>query len=63
MSDDVYCYPGTQVLRNLYGLTDSDELERIERRLVADRFAEGTPDGSFDLAHLRAIHHHLFQAA
>lgn len=61
MSDDVYCYPGTQVLRNLHGLTDPDELDKIERRLVTNRFAEGVPTGDFDLAHLRAIHRHLFQ--
>jgi cell filamentation protein len=61
VSGDVYCYPGTRVLRNRYGLTDPDELDRIERQLVADRFAEGAPAGSFDLAHLRAIHCHLFQ--
>jgi cell filamentation protein len=29
--------------------------------LVGGRIAEGVPDGSFDLAHLRAIHRHLFQ--
>ena len=61
MSDDVYCYPGTHILRNRYGLTDADELDKIERRLVADRFAEGAPTGKFDLTHLRAIHRHLFQ--
>ncbi|UVO53401.1 Fic family protein [Sphingomonas sp. SUN039] len=61
MSDDVYCYPGTHILRNLHDLTDADELDRVERRLVADRFAEGAPTGNFDLPHLRAIHRHLFQ--
>ncbi len=29
--------------------------------MVGDRIAEGVPKGSFDLAHLRAIHRHLFQ--
>lgn len=61
MSDDVYCYPGSSVLRNRFGLTDADELDKVERRLVADRFAEGVPTGDFDLTHLRAIHRHLFQ--
>ena len=28
---------------------------------MADRIAEGAPIGAFDLAHLRAIHRHLFQ--
>ncbi len=63
MSRDVdpYVYPGTHVLRNRLGITDARKLDRIERRLVGDRIAEGVPLGSFDLAHLRAIHRHLFQ--
>jgi cell filamentation protein len=61
VSDDIYCYPGTQILRNLHGLRDADALDRAERRLVADRFAEGAPSGDFDLSHLGAIHRHLFQ--
>lgn len=63
MSRDVdpYAYPGTHVLRNRLGIADARKLDRIERRLVGDRIAEGVPLGSFDLAHLRAIHRHLFQ--
>lgn len=49
------------VLRNRLGLTEPDQLDRAERRLVAQRIAEGAPAGDFDLAHLRAIHKHLFQ--
>jgi cell filamentation protein len=59
--DDPYVIPGTNVLRNRLGITDARKLDRTERRLVGDRIAEGVPDGSFDLAHLRAIHRHLFQ--
>jgi cell filamentation protein len=63
VNDDVdpYLIPGTKVLRNRLGILDARRLDRIERRLVADRIAEGPPVGAFDLAHLRAIHHHLFQ--
>jgi cell filamentation protein len=60
-SDDPYIYPGTKTLRNLIGIVDSNKLDTIERRLVTDRTSEGTPAGSFDLAHLCAIHRHLFQ--
>ncbi len=60
-ADDPYCYPGSSVLRNRLGLTNPDQLNRVERRLVAQRIAEGAPTGAFDLAHLRAIHRHLFQ--
>ena len=63
MNDDVdpYLIPGTKVLRNRLGISDAQRLDRIERRIVADRIAEGAPVGAFDLAHLRAIHRHLFQ--
>jgi len=59
--DDPYVYPGAPVLRNRLGLTDPDQLDKVERRLVAQRIAEGAPTRGFDLAHLRAIHRHLFQ--
>jgi cell filamentation protein len=59
--DDPYVYPGTQILRNRLDLRDQDNLHRIERRLVVQRMSEGVPSGGFDLAHLRAIHRHLFQ--
>jgi cell filamentation protein len=58
---DPYVYPDTNVLRNRLGITDARKLDRVERRLVGDRIAEGVPSGSFDLTHLRAIHRHLFQ--
>ncbi len=59
--DDPYTYPGSTVLRNKLDLTDAAQLDRLERRLVTQRAAEGIPPGGFDLAHLRAIHRHLFQ--
>jgi len=37
------------------------QLDRLERRLVTQRAAEGVPAGGFDLAQLRAIHRHLFR--
>lgn len=61
MSDDPYVYPGTIVLKNKLGLTDPDELDSFERQAVSRRFKQGAPKGKFDLAHLRAIHRHLFQ--
>jgi cell filamentation protein len=59
--DDPYLYAGSTVLRNRLGITDADRFDRIERRLVVERAAEGIPGGQFDLAHLQAIHRHLFQ--
>jgi cell filamentation protein len=43
------------------GLQDMRELEQAERQMSAQRASEGLPTGRFDLAHLRAIHRHLFQ--
>lgn len=62
MSDPIYCYPPDHlVLRNKLNLRDAGQLDFFERELVAQRTAEGIPSGKFDLAHLRAIHRHLFQ--
>ena len=60
-AEDPYVYPGTTVLRNRLGTTDPDYLDKQERALVVLRSRRGVPRGSFDLAHLRAIHRHLFQ--
>ena len=61
MSDDPYTDPHCSVLRNKLGITDAALLEASERRLVTQRAIEGVPGGDFDLAHLCAIHRHLFQ--
>lgn len=62
MSDREYCYPPDYtVLKNKLGLRDAGELEHFEREFVMQRIAQGTPSGNFDLAHLKAIHRHLFQ--
>lgn len=59
--DDPYIDPKTGVLTNKLGLRDASVLDRHERRLVTYRIAQGVPTGQFDLAHLKAIHRHLFQ--
>lgn len=59
--EDPYVYPDTITLRNRLGLIDPSDLDRIERLYVADRTTQPIPRGAFDLAHLRAIHRHLFQ--
>lgn len=62
MSDRDYCYPPDfTVLRNRLGLRDARTLDAAERQLVAQRLLEAVPAGDFDLAHLKAIHRHLFQ--
>jgi cell filamentation protein len=61
MSDDPYLYPATTILRNRLGIRNAEQLEAFERLMAMQRAAEGIPTGDFDLAHLQAIHGHLFQ--
>ena len=63
-ADDVYCIPGTAVLKNKAGITNQDLLDEYEADFTAVRILElaHTPiDGSFDLTHLCKIHEYLFQ--
>ncbi|MHA3914257.1 Fic/DOC family protein [Halovulum sp. GXIMD14793] len=62
MSDEVYCYPPDfNVLKNKLSLREADELDYFEREFVYARAMQEMPTGDFDLAHLCAIHRHLFQ--
>jgi len=63
-ADDVYCIPGTAVLKNKAGMTAQDLLDEYEGDFTAIRLLELTQnpvEGSFDLDHLCKIHAHLFQ--
>ena len=63
-ADDVYCIPGTAVLKNKAGITDQDLLDEYEGDFTAIRLLEHTQNpiqGSFDLAHLCKIDSYLFQ--
>ena len=63
-ADDVYCIPGTAVLKNKAGITDQDQLDEYEGDFTAIRLLELTQnpvEGSFDLTHLCKIHQYLFQ--
>lgn len=61
MADDPYVYPGTHILRNKLNIRDADTLDLAKRRFATIRTPQGVPQGNFDLRHLKAIHHHLFQ--
>lgn len=62
MSDRVYCYPPDfRVLRNRFDIRTQADLDATEREFVTQRLREPVPTGGFDLAHLQAIHRHLFQ--
>ncbi|MGA8027776.1 MAG: Fic family protein [Bryobacteraceae bacterium] len=61
--NDHYIDPESGVLKNRLGITDEALLETTEADFVAERSRElfETPlKGRFDLAHLEAIHRHLF---
>lgn len=64
LSSDPYVYPGTTVLCNARGIRDADELRRVEGCLTslrAARLATERLPGRYDLAHLQAFHHALFE--
>lgn len=61
---DDYFIPETHTLKNLLGVVDPGDLRVNEEDLVASRMLElqASPiPGKFDLAHMQAVHRHLFQ--
>lgn len=61
MADDPYVYPGTETLRNRYGVRD--QLARLEAQATYARLAELAEQplpGTYDLAHLQAFHRRIF---
>lgn len=61
---EAYIYPGTPVLVNKAGIKDQDKLNSFEREVTALRLAELRQKPvapTFDLAHMQAIHRHVFQ--
>lgn len=58
--------PGTTVLANKLGITNTDELAEVEYQLASERQREIDTaavhiERTYDQQHLLAIHHHLFQ--
>jgi cell filamentation protein len=63
-SSDPYTYPGTDILRNIPDIRDPQRLAAFEANATAARLVEldAAPlKGKFDVAHVRAIHRHIFQ--
>src|SRR3954469_5473241 len=60
-----YTYPGSDVVKNKFGIKDHAELEQLEAPFLAARWTElqdgRGPPGTFDAEHLKALHRHLFQ--
>ncbi|PJR10237.1 Fic/DOC family protein [Sinorhizobium meliloti] len=64
MAQDPYCYPGTSVLINKFGVRDQEELSLREQVTTnkALRGLERNPvKGNFDRDHLMEIHRRIFQ--
>ena len=62
--DELYCYPGGDVLKNKLNITDDELLHDVERKLTAIRIDEllrRRVRSSFDFEHLKAIHFFIFQ--
>lgn len=62
--DNVYCYPGTDVLKNKLNIHDRDELSVTERDITALRMLQLEKDpihGQFDFEHLKSIHYFIFR--
>ena len=59
---DPYCFPGTNVLRNLRGILDRSELERFESLAasLAGQALYRNPPLIMDLNYLKSIHRTLF---
>jgi cell filamentation protein len=56
---DPYLDPASGILRNRLGITDAEELARVEAALSASRIVDlerRRLPGRYDLAHLRAFH-------
>ncbi len=64
MSDLLYCYPDSDVLRNKLSIVNREKLHEVERRLTAIRINDlirKPHRGRFDLDHLCNIHFYIFQ--
>src|SRR5260370_8693781 len=63
-SSDLYLYPGTDVLKNIPGIRNAEDLITFETLNSGARMYElrlQPPAGNFDAGHLKAIHKYIFQ--
>lgn len=64
MLDELYCYSGSNVLKNKMGIRDLGRLHEMERKLTMLRILElldKPVKGAFDLKHLQVVHAYIFQ--
>lgn len=62
---DSYCYPDSDVLINLLGIKDAQQLSEAETEFTTERYLTYESNCSsptdFSIEHLQHLHHHLFQ--
>ncbi len=63
LDEQLYKYPGTDVLRNKLDIRDTAALEYAERMLVRDRMAQGCPSGNFGLNTIKSPAHRGYNCA
>lgn len=64
MSDRIYYYPNSDVLRNKLHITELDKLHEAEKKLTMLRISsliDRPIKGAFDFLHLQEIHKYIFQ--
>lgn len=59
--EDPYTYPGTNTLRNRFGIKNSARLAKVEAAFTNQRMSEPLPDIALTSAGYKALHKHLFQ--
>lgn len=64
VKNSIYCYKGTDVLKNKLNIQDVNTLLNIERKLVLAKLYELRQNksiGNFDIEHFKFIHRFLFE--
>lgn len=59
--EDPYTYPGTNTLRNRFGIKNAARLAKVEAVFTNQRMSEPLPDIALTSAGYKALHKHLFQ--
>jgi cell filamentation protein len=64
VTESKYVYPGTDVLINVPGIRDAEQLKRFEAIVTKERLAQlalQPVQEVFNLEHLKSIHHYIFK--
>ena len=62
--NSIYCYPGTNLLKNKLDIHDSNKLFKVEKQIVLAKLyvlRQNNLIGNFDMQHFQSIHKFLFE--